>query len=351
MLKDAFLTNGLTARPWVGKTPPRRILFIRLQAMGDMVITLPYIQQLQKILPENTLLDLLTREEVAGIAQNIVLFNKVFCIKGGRNFKKQLFYTCTLLPALLLRRYDVVIDLQNNQPSRMVARVLMPKAWSVFNRFAPLPAGERTRLAIEAAGLGPITPNHLFTLKTTGGIDDILREHGWNGRSSLVILNPAGAFSSRHWPLDNYITFANLWLASYPNTQFVVTGIDTISQSATYFKQALGSSLVNIVNQTTPVQAFALVQKAAFVLSEDSGLMHMAWVQGRPTLALFGSTRSDWARPLGSHSAFLDSSDLACGNCMQPNCMYGDTRCLTRYTPQAVFAKAQKLLASLSQAK
>jgi len=80
------------------------------------------------------------------------------------------------------------------------------------------------------------------------------------------------------------------------------------------------------------------------VLSEDSGLMHMAWVSGTPVVALFGSTRSDWSRPLGPRSVFLDSSDLSCGACMQATCRRGDVFCLSRRSPEEVFARAVSLL-------
>jgi lipopolysaccharide heptosyltransferase II len=87
------------------------------------------------------------------------------------------------------------------------------------------------------------------------------------------------------------------------------------------------------------------VQRAALVLSEDSGLMHMAWVSGTPLVALFGSTRSDWSSPLGPRSLLLDSSDLPCGNCMQATCQRGDVFCLSRRTPEEVFSRAVSLLA------
>ena len=72
--------------------------------------------------------------------------------------------------------------------------------------------------------------------------------------------------------------------------------------------------------------------------------MHMAWVSEIPTLAMFGSTRSDWARPLSLHSYFVDSSDLPCGNCMQETCAFGDNHCITRYTPEFIFEKAIELV-------
>jgi len=331
-------STDIPFKAWKKNAIPRRILAIRLQAMGDLVITLPYLQQLKKMLPD-TRLDLLTREEVDAIPKNIQLFDHVYSIGGGRNGKKQLLHTCWLLPKLLLQRYDVVIDLQNNKISRLVRKSLMPEAWSSFDRFSPVPAAECTRLTIEAIGLGECYPGTSFRLKKELHIDDLLKNNGWDGISDLVVLNPAGAFVTRNWPMENYVAFARLWLQRFPQTQFLITGVNLIAGKATYLKQNLRNKLINLVNKTTPVQAFAVIQKAQFVLSEDSGLMHIAWVSGIPTLAMFGSTRSDRATPLGKHTLLLNSSDLECGNCMKETCIYGDTHCLTHYTAEFVFGK------------
>ena len=113
-----------------------------------------------------------------------------------------------------------------------------------------------------------------------------------------------------------------------------------IAAKAGQFKQHMGERLIDLVGQTSASEAFAVLRHATLVLSEDSGLMHMAWVSGVPTIALFGSTRSDWSRPLGDHSMFFDSSDLPCGNCMDAICRMGDIRCLTRITPEMVAGKA-----------
>ena len=326
---------------------PRRILAIRLQAMGDLVITLPYLQHLKKTLPANSELDLLTRKEVDAIPKNIRLFDHVYSISGGRNVKKQILHTCLLLPKLLLKRYDVVIDLQNNEISRLVRKILMAGAWSSFDRFSPAAAGERTRMTIEAVGLGGNAISSGFHFKDHVHPFMILKNNGWDGKSKLVVLNPAGAFPSRNWPLENYNAFAELWLHRYPDSQFLVLGTSFIESKAAYMKEKLGERLINIINKTTAAEAFAILQHVKFMLSEDSGLMHMAWVSGVPTIALFGSTRSDWSKPLGEHSFFLDSSDLPCGNCMQKICRYGDTHCLTRYTAEFVFGKAVGLIAKV----
>lgn len=335
---------NIPARPWQKNKPPKRILAIRLQAMGDLVITLPYLQELRDTLPANTRIDLLTRKEVDPIPKNLTLFNNIYSIGGGRNFKMQCFFFSFILPKLLLNGYDVVLDLQNNLISNIARKTIRATAWSEFDKSSPVAAGERTRATIEAAGFSCKQPSSNFSFKKNLPLDTILKENGWKENNDLVILNPAGAFNTRNWALENYISFAQLWLQQFPNTQFLILGVTTINKKANDLKEMLQDKLINLVNKTSAAEAFAIIQKVKFALSEDSGLMHMCWVSGIPTLALFGSTRSDWSTPLGKHTLLLGSSDLTCGNCLLETCKYGDTHCLTRYTPQFVFEKALELM-------
>ena len=334
----------IPAKPWTEKKLPKKILAIRLQAMGDTVITLPYLQQLRNSLPPSVQIDFLTRVETEPIPKNLVLFNKIYSIAGKRSLKKQLFFTILLLPKLLFRRYDVVIDLQNNILSKLVRKTLRPMAWSEFDKQSSMPAGERTRRTIEAVGLGKNKKAETLQLKSELNAKDFLIKNGWDEKKDLVVLNPAGIVETRSWPLEYYSAFARLWLNDFPQTQFLIIGLPFISAKARKIKSDLEENLITIIDKTNVAEAFAILQYAKFVFSEDSGLMHMSWVSGIPTFALFGSTRSDWARPLGKHTDFVDSSDLECGNCMQSKCKWGDTRCLSRYIPEIIFEKAKVLI-------
>jgi ADP-heptose:LPS heptosyltransferase len=224
----------------------------------------------------------------------------------------------------------------------------MPKAWTEFDRFSPIAGGERYRLTIEAVGLGKNRGEFHFHLKYPKRGEQILKDNGWNGKDELVVLNPAAFFETRNWNLPNYVAFAKLWLNEFPQTKFLVLGTSFIDAKATFLKEQLGDKLINIVSQTTPSDAVAVLQHVKLILSEDSGLMHMAWCSGVPTMGLFGGTRTDWVRPLGEHTAFLDASDLPCGGCMQAVCKYGDVHCLTRYTPEEVFRHCISLVARLN---
>jgi ADP-heptose:LPS heptosyltransferase len=76
--------------------------------MGDVAITLPYLQSLQRLLPE-TDIDLLTREEASDIPRSLALFTRVFALGGGREARWQLAFATGVLPRLMARRYDVVL--------------------------------------------------------------------------------------------------------------------------------------------------------------------------------------------------------------------------------------------------
>lgn len=340
---------NIACKPWTRKKPPQRVLAIRLQATGDVVITLPYLQGLRNSLPPEVRLDLLTREETEDIPRNIELFDHVYSIGGGRSFRSQLWCVLQMLPRLFLQRYEVVIDLQNNLLSSIVRHALLPTAWSAFDRFSPRAAGERNRLTIEAAGLGKNEMDTRLRLRQPSRAREILSSRGLNDTAKLVVLNPAGAFVTRNWEMHKYVRFARCWLQRWPETRFLVLGTAAIADKATFLERELGNHLSNLVGQTTPAEVFSLLQHVTLVLSEDSGLMHMAWVSGTPVVALFGSTRSDWSRPLGRHSLVLDSSDLPCGNCMQATCQRGDVLCLSRRSPEEVFARAVSLLDGLNR--
>ena len=333
---------GIKCKPWNRSRSPRKILAIRLQALGDTVITLPYLLDLKQ---KHPLLEIhfLTRKEVSAIPKHIELFKRVIAIGGARNTRLQFLLMLFRLPFLWWQRYDVVLDLQNNVLSAMVRKLLMPKAWSEFDKYSDHSAGERTRITIEALQLWHVNLNTNFETKVD--IDSLLLANGWRKDCQMVVLNPAGAFPSRHWSLDYYIEFAKRWLDQIsPNTQFVLLLLPTVRDRADYITNALGNACINLTGKASQVEAFAIIKKCCFVLSEDSGLMHMAWVQRVSTLALFSSSNKVWSAPQGNWSLCLNSSDMECGPCQLSICKFGDNRCLTRYQPEFVLSKAQGLL-------
>ena len=77
-----MIEEKLNYKSWQFKSLPKRILIIRLQAMGDVAITLPYVQSLREKLPAITRLDLLTRYEVKDVPGSVKLYDWIYSIGG-----------------------------------------------------------------------------------------------------------------------------------------------------------------------------------------------------------------------------------------------------------------------------
>lgn len=345
-MSNNFKSN-IAARPWIENTQPKRILAIRLQAMGDTVITLPYLNALRNALPEEAQLDFLTRKEVASIPKSLVLFNHIYLIGGKRNFYKQCISALFILPRLIFRRYDVVLDLQNNLISRSIRRILCVKSWSEFDKYSPLSAGERTRWTIEAAGFKTFVDASFRFKKGDSEEDKLLRACGWDGESKLVILNPAAAFYTRNWSIDNYVSFANLWTREFPHTQFIAMGTNFIKEKAQYLKENLGERLLYMVDSTSAAQGFRIIQRIWFMLSEDSGLMHMSWVSDRPTVALLGNTRSDWVTPPTKRALVFNCNEAGVKSTPKDSVKYNKGCLSICYQPEFIFEQVKEFIARI----
>lgn len=342
-MSSNFLQEEVNGRPWKEATPPERVLVIRLQAMGDCAISLPAIQALRNQLPAGTRIDLLTRQETGPVNAAFHLYDQVYQLPGGRNGKRIYMWAVLYLFRLWFTQYDVVIDLQRNRQSRVVRSLLVPKAWSEIERFSPTLAVEKYQVGIKKAGFLIPELDHKLKLKQPQAGDGVLSSAGWSSSHQLIVLNPAGFHATRNWPLDRYLDFARDWLEDYPETQFAMMGYAGMKDKAAYLKNSLGPAFLDLTGKTTVIEALAILAKASILISEDSGLMHMAWVQGVPTLAIFGSSRYDWSRPVGPHTDTLCALDLPCIGCLSDECKHGDNRCLTRFSVEDVKAAALAL--------
>jgi heptosyltransferase-2 len=333
-------------KPWTESRKPKKILAIRFQALGDLIITLPYLQSLKESTP-CLRIDLLTRANISQIPKNLKTFEKVYSI-FGRSGKVQFLFCMLLFPLLLFQKYDVVIDLQNHRISKIIRKLLRAKVWSEFDRSSRILAGERTRFTIDSLQISNSSLSTNIQLKNKLDIEGKLKSKGWRPERSLIILNPAGAFTSRNWPIENYISFAKLWLKRNPSSQFLMLGLNILKPKADQLKKELGNYFIDLIENTSMIEAFVIIKKATLMVSEDSGLMHMSWVQGVPTIALFGSSPSYWASPLGEWSRCFNSADLPCGDCFSKECKFGDVHCLSRYSAEIIIEEAEILLKSLA---
>ena len=117
---------------------------------------------------------------------------------------------------------------------------------------------------------------------------------------------------------------------------------------------------INLAGKTTLTQAFATISAAKSVVSNDSGLMHVAAAFGVPQVAIFGSSSPLHTPPLSDHAQVLWLKDdpayqppLACAPCFERVCplteTQGNMRCLNDVFPSRVLEKMEKIQLQVDQ--
>ena len=95
---------------------------------------------------------------------------------------------------------------------------------------------------------------------------------------------------------------------------------------------------------TTDLPALvAVLARAALLVSNDSGAMHVMAALRRPQVAIFGSTSPDWTGPINAKSSVV-TLGLPCAPCFSRTCRYGHYDCLKRITADDVLEAALALL-------
>jgi heptosyltransferase II len=172
-------------------------------------------------------------------------------------------------------------------------------------------------------------------------IEAALREHGLHAGGYFVFAPGAEYGPAKRWPA---IHFAEL--AKSLDAPAVLLGSAKEAALCQEIATAAGEGrCVDLAGKTSLADAFALIAAAKAVVSNDSGLMHVAAAFGAPQVALFGSSSPLHTPPLNDRAQVIwlkqDSRyqpPLDCSPCFQRECPLGHTRCLYDITPDAVLA-------------
>ncbi|HUZ12553.1 MAG TPA: lipopolysaccharide heptosyltransferase II [Caulobacteraceae bacterium] len=169
-------------------------------------------------------------------------------------------------------------------------------------------------------------------------------------RFGLVTGRPAVAFCvgaeygpAKRWPAVHFAALATI--AAAHGMDVWLLGSKRDAGIGAEVAVAASGAVVDLVGRTSLGDAIELLSGAAAVVSNDSGLMHVAAALGRPLVALYGSSSPAFTPPLSPAAAILTEA-LACSPCFERRCPLGHLKCLNDLAPQRVW---QALQAQLGQ--
>ena len=203
----------------------------------------------------------------------------------------------------------------------------------LLNERLPNPVGRPPMVAFYAALSGESTqegerplmnfdPSVLDRTTCTAGVEP----------GAYWVFAPGAEYGpAKCWPADHYAELARALYAEHGLPVLLLGSGKEAALCEQIAAQSEGACRV-LAGQTSLIDAMALIAAARGVVSNDSGLMHVAAAFGVPQAAVFGSTSPEHTPPLNPRARVLwlkEELQLDCAPCFDRVCRFGHTRCLT----------------------
>ncbi len=158
--------------------------------------------------------------------------------------------------------------------------------------------------------------------------------HSLSSRPAIGMMPGAEYGPAKQWPLDHFRFLAEALAAEGYEVRVLGGPKDAADGDAI----AAGLSHVhNLCGRTRLADAVDLLADCRQVVTNDSGLMHVAAAVGTRVHALYGSSSPAYTPPL-TDSADIHTLALECSPCFQRTCPLGHTRCLVALPPERLLA-------------
>src|SRR5829696_4894836 len=352
-----------------GRRP--RILFVRPDHVGDLLLTLPAVAALQRALP-GAYLAYATAPEAAAIAQRCPNLDESLIVRFppfGRDGCDGLAWRETLRVevARFADAFDAALVVRPDDPwsGQLVAAASipirlgfdMPRTRPYLTDALPLPGNQHVALdgfdladaLLARLSLGARTERVLAASVVPSRDDEeearkVLVDA--DAGEPLIVVHPGSGWPLKNWPAPRWRRVA-AELARRFGTRPVVAG--TAAERRLAREVADGTPAIDLAGRLTLGALAAVHRRARLVVTTDSGALHLAAVMGAPVVALFGPGDplrfAPLARPGGVRVVRLGLPCSPCGTLEDPPCGAAvDPDCVTGIGVDGVLRAAAELI-------
>lgn len=176
-------------------------------------------------------------------------------------------------------------------------------------------------------------PKPALQIDKTGQIE-VRDKFSLSSKLPLLALCPGAEFGpSKQWPANHYASVATQKLKQ--GWQVALLGSKADQSVCAQINELADLQCVDMSGQTSLTEVIDVLSLANYVVSNDSGLMHIAAALARPLAAIYGSSSPDFTPPL-SENCHKIQLDLDCQPCFKRDCPLGHTNCLKTLKPEHV---------------
>ncbi len=324
-------------------------LIIKPRAIGDVLLATPVIRNL-KLKFAHLKIDFLCER----FTSDVVAGNQF--LRDVLSFDKKNDSTISLISLVREKKYDVVIDLFGNPRTALITRFsgaqyrigfpfrgrayaytihVTPRGGEVHNVHFNLDVLRHCGIPI-----GSADPEFPLTQSHRDFADEWLKEQGI-ANSRMIGINPSGGWYTKKWNPGSFARLADRLSQQmqYPILYFWGPGEHEEVQKI----QKLMTSKSFAIPQTTLKEMGAFLERCSYLVSNDSGPMHIAASLGVPTLGIFGPTNPHLQGPYGEKNHWVRNESLDCLECNLTECPIGNV-CMKDLSVDVVFNAFQHLV-------
>lgn len=321
---------------------PERILVIKLDHLGDVLLATPVFSNLRRAYPSAELHALtgawsrVVLEKHPDV-DNVIEYNSsAFCRTGQPTSLRETF---KLYRQLHRQKYDLMVELRSDwrivwfafgrlTPKRLSRAALQIASKLGFAQFSGIHETTRNLDVLNQTGIP--TPLRIAIFSVTAAdkkwASDFLATYQIDRQLPLIAIHPGSPIALKRWLPERYAELAD-WLIAQKRAQILFVGVADEIPIIAEIQAGMRGESINIAGKTSLTQLASILHTCNVFVGNDSGPMHLAAAVGTQTIGLYGPGDPTRFGPAGERCQTIRRKS-GCP-CLGTTCRFGKAGCMS----------------------